>query len=245
MKLKLVGTGAILGKDRSACSLVDNKILIDCGNGLLKTLIQQGVNILRIEAVLITHLHADHIFDLPFFIFNKYLLKANKELKIYCPKGTEKAIELLCSNFVFTKKESYFDMKQEGKYTIIEFEKLENEEIIKDYFVTAYSVSHGDFKNAYGYTIKNGNKCVGFSGDSVLCDNIIKIVENSNVAVLDMTKPQNNSAHMGVDNIEEISKKYSDKKIISTHASPLAKEEARKRNIKNLFIANDGDEIEF
>ena len=29
MKLKLVGTGAIIGKERSACSLVDEKILID------------------------------------------------------------------------------------------------------------------------------------------------------------------------------------------------------------------------
>ena len=45
MKLKLVGTGAITGKERSACSLVDEKILIDCGNGIVKTLTEQGIDI--------------------------------------------------------------------------------------------------------------------------------------------------------------------------------------------------------
>lgn len=37
MKLQMIGTGAIGAKERSACSLIDEKILIDCGNGNIKT----------------------------------------------------------------------------------------------------------------------------------------------------------------------------------------------------------------
>ena len=39
MKLKLIGTGAITGKERSACSLIDGRILIDCGNGFDKKIV--------------------------------------------------------------------------------------------------------------------------------------------------------------------------------------------------------------
>ena len=42
MKLKLVGTGAIGAFERSASSLVDDIILVDCGNGITKTVVQEG-----------------------------------------------------------------------------------------------------------------------------------------------------------------------------------------------------------
>ena len=59
----MIGTGAISVKQRSACSLVDDKILIDCGNGIVKTLLEQDVNINKIDTLLITHLHGDHFLD--------------------------------------------------------------------------------------------------------------------------------------------------------------------------------------
>ena len=42
MKIKTVGTGNIYVADRSACTLIDDHILVDCGNGIVKTLLQQG-----------------------------------------------------------------------------------------------------------------------------------------------------------------------------------------------------------
>ena len=38
MKIKTVGTGNIYVADRSACTLIDDHILVDCGNGIVKTL---------------------------------------------------------------------------------------------------------------------------------------------------------------------------------------------------------------
>lgn len=71
MKLQIVGTGSIPVKERNACALIDDKILIDCENGIIKILEQQGVNINNIEAVFITHLHGDHFLDLPFLILQR------------------------------------------------------------------------------------------------------------------------------------------------------------------------------
>lgn len=243
MKLKLIGTGSIKGEARSACSLIDGKILIDCGNGLLKTLTLQGIDINNIEAILIIHLHADHFFDLPFFLLVKSKFNPHKTTKIYCPKETEKIIEHLCNDYVGGQPNLFDEWKNIANVEFIEFYNLCNEEIVKEYFVNSYLVEHGKKKPAYGYVIRKGDKAVGFSGDSTYCENVKKIIGDSDIAVLDMSNPKGNEAHMGVEDIEKICNNFN-KKIIATHMSNQARQVAKELNIKNLIIPNDGDEIE-
>ena len=243
MKLKLVGTGAITGKERSACSLIDGKILIDCGNGIVKTLTEQGIDINNIEAILITHLHADHFFDLPFFILVKNIYNSQKITRIYCPKGTEKIIEHLSNDYVAGQASAFENWKNNSKVEFIEFDDLKDKEIVTGYYANAYVVEHGEQKPSYGYVIRKENKAIGFSGDSTYCESIDIIIQNSNITVLDMSFPKRNEAHMGVDDIECISNKFN-KKIVATHMSKPARELAKDKNIKNLTIPNDGDEIE-
>ena len=244
MKLKLVGTGAITGLDRSACSLIDSKILIDCGNGLLKTLTAQGVEIMNIEAVFITHLHADHFFDLPFLMLLRFINKANNFLKIYCPKGTEEIIKHLCDDYVAGKPESYNLWKEKGNFEFVEFESLNEKEILDNYYVTSFEVCHGVMRPSYGYVVKYNDKVVGFSGDTTYCSAVEEIVNTSNVAVLDMAFVETTPVHMGVYDIENICKNNRDKTIVATHMSGKAREVASSKNIKNLVVATDGMELE-
>ena len=244
MELKTIGTGEILGKYRSACSLIDNNVLIDCGNGLVKTMAEQGIDINEIETVLITHTHADHILDLPFFIFTRAFQSPKKRATIYSPMGTEKMIELICNECLGDVPDIYQTWKENSKVEFCEFETLENQKVANDYYVTAYLVDHGNRKPAYGYTVTKENKTIGFSGDSIYCEGVEKIVQKSNVAVLDMAVPifSTNRAHMGTDNIELLCKKYN-KTIVATHMSEEARQYAKSRNIKNLIIPSDGDTI--
>lgn len=45
MKVKLIGTGAIYTSYNSACTMVDNKIIIDMPNGILKQILKEKINI--------------------------------------------------------------------------------------------------------------------------------------------------------------------------------------------------------
>ena len=243
MKLKLVGTGSIVGKSRSACSLIDGRILIDCGNGIVKTLSKQGIDISDIEAILITHLHADHFFDLPFFLLTKSFYKIQKTTTIYCPYGTAKIIEHLSDDYVTCKPNSFKKWIVNGNIKFHEFDYLENEKILDDYTATSYLVKHGEMNPVYGYVVKKKDKAIGFSADSTYCKNIDAIISESNIAVLDMSFPESHPTHMGVTDLENICKKY-DKKFIATHISDEAREYAKKIKIKNLIIPEDGDEFE-
>lgn len=243
MKLKLIGTGSIAATERSACSLIDEKILIDCGNGNVKTLVEQGVDVNSIEAILITHLHTDHFFDLPFFILLKNFNNSQTITKIYCPKGTEKIIEHLCNDYVAGQANVFEKWKNNAKVEFIEFDTLKNKEVVTGYYTNSYLVEHGDLKPAYGYIIRKENKAIGFSGDSTYCENINVIVKNSDIAVLDMSFPEKNKTHMGVGDIENISNIFN-KKIVATHMGIQARKLAKEKKIKNLIIPSDGEEIE-
>ena len=91
MKIKLVGTGAMYTAYNSACTLIDNKIIVDMPNGTIKQLLKENINVGLIDIILITHMHGDHTADIPFFL--KYIfnyLKTKKNIKIVGPLGIKK-----------------------------------------------------------------------------------------------------------------------------------------------------------
>lgn len=242
MKIKMIGTGAISVKQRSACSLVDDKILIDCGNGIVKTLLEQDVNINKIDTLLITHLHGDHFLDIPFLIMQRSFNSSENELHIYCPIGTEKTVGNIIK-LAYSDVADWTILRDKANVKFIEFESLNNEEVSKGYFVSSYQVIHGDFKPAYGYVITNNNKAVGFSGDSSYCESIDKIIKEADISILDMSFIDSSDKHMGVHDIEILIDKYN-KKIITTHMSDSARKYALDNKMENLIVPNDGEEFE-
>ena len=55
MKIRFVGTGSISSLSNSASLLINDSILIDCGNGIHKALLRQNVDIKKIKYVFITN----------------------------------------------------------------------------------------------------------------------------------------------------------------------------------------------
>ena len=108
MKIKLIGTGAIYTAYNSACTLVDNKIIIDMPNGTLKQLLKEKINVRLIDTILVTHMHGDHTADIPFFLKYKFnFLKSDKTIKIIGPIGIRKKIIELFAAYNFENEEQF------------------------------------------------------------------------------------------------------------------------------------------
>lgn len=243
MKVKMIGTGSLSVKERSSCCLIDEKILVDCGNGILKTLLEQGVDISKIDTLLITHLHGDHYLDLPFLIMQRNFLSVPNKLKIYCPVGTEKAVNQL-SHLMFPDMTNWKQRVEKSNIEYVEFDFLNNESLGNDYLVTSFDVIHGNCFPAYGFVISHNGKSLGLSGDSIYCENINKILELSDIVILDMSFVDSNNKHMGVNDIELLAQKFN-KKIIPTHMTLSARQYALEKKINNVIVLDDGELIEF
>lgn len=63
MKVSILGTGSIYSKSTCASLIINHNILVDLGPGVIKQLLKQEYDLRRIDTILITHLHSDHILD--------------------------------------------------------------------------------------------------------------------------------------------------------------------------------------
>lgn len=236
MKIKLVGTGAMYTAFNSACTLIDNKIIVDMPNGTIKQLLKENINVGLIDIILITHMHGDHTADIPFFL--KYIfnyLKTKKNIKIVGPLGIKNKIIKLFNAYNFE------DEKEIEQFFNIEFiEILENEIEIDNYFIKSYLVLHGEEKPALGYVIDNK---LGLTGDSGLCNNIEEIFKKSQMIISDSSLDIGDSCHLGINDLDYLTKKYN-KKVLCTHLRDETRNIITKGNFENIIVKEDFYEIE-
>ena len=95
MKLTLLGTGTPapdLARAGSSylLSLSNETILIDCGPGSFRRLVEKGIALTDIDSVCLTHLHYDHCVDYACTVLTRWDQGAGRvpELDVFGPPGT-------------------------------------------------------------------------------------------------------------------------------------------------------------
>ena len=77
-------------------------ILLDCGEGVQRQMIQAGLGFHRKMKAFITHLHGDHVLGLPGLFQTMSLLDRKRKLEIYGPPGTEAFVNAIQQTVQFT-----------------------------------------------------------------------------------------------------------------------------------------------
>ena len=96
--VKLIGTSGMVplpNRFLSSCLISYNgsSILIDCGEATQIALKKAKVSISKIDAILITHLHGDHVLGLPGLLSSIGNSGRQKAISIIGPNGTYKVLE--------------------------------------------------------------------------------------------------------------------------------------------------------
>ena len=120
--------------------------LFDCGEGTQMKMLSYAVNISRVEAIFISHVHGDHIIGLAGLVRTMALNNRQKTLTIYVPRGQEKIIKNL---IVFDKAIiSYpIEVKGIGIGTVYKGDGLE---------VSSFRLNHQI--TTYGYLFKENDR---------------------------------------------------------------------------------------
>ncbi len=234
MKLRIVGSSIMWSKGNQASYLIDDKLLIDIPNGCCKDLRRLDILPTSINNILITHMHGDHYFDIPFYLLNK--LKSPNDLINICvsKSGIRKIKRLVFLAFPYSTYNIFH------KLNIIFITK--NEFNIDNYKIIKLKMNHGSLRHSYGYIIDDGIKKIGITGDTSICDSVEYMASKVDVMVCDSTYIEGDYKHMGIDNIEVLAKNNPNTLFILSHSSDKVKNQ--EIAFDNMIIPKDGEEFD-
>jgi ribonuclease BN (tRNA processing enzyme) len=176
MKVTVIGcSGSFAGPDSSAsCYLVEApdtedpertwRILLDLGSGALGAL-HRHVDPLTIDAVLITHLHADHFFDISgYYVLRKYHPAGPQpRIPVWGPRTTRSRVA-----------RAYGLPIDPGMSEEFTFKRIRKHEMqIGPFAVTARRMDHP--VEAYGFRIECNGRVLAYSGDTARCDALVEL----------------------------------------------------------------------
>jgi len=244
MKLTVLGKYGPYPAAGGACSgylleTNDAKILIDCGNGVLSRL-QSFVELEKLDAILVSHLHSDHVSDLYVVRYALDILSpkfSGEKLPfpLYVP---DEPIEELAK----IKYKNVFDMRTINSEKILKIKSLE----------ISFSEMTHPFQS-YSISVSSANKLFVYSGDTNYNAKISKVAKGADLFLADaglLEKDKSeNSSHMSAYEVGKVGKEAGVKRLLLTHIFPGYDENVlvneAKEQYENVWVAQELSIYEF
>jgi ribonuclease Z len=191
MRVTLLGTGCpIVDPDRfGPATLVRTAradILVDCGSGVTQRLLAAGSSGRHIDALLLTHLHSDHLVDLYQLIISSWHQGRDRPQRICGPPGTRTYVDGLMALWR-TEREGRIahELRSDISAFEIQVEEIADGQVLEigDVVVRAVEVNHKPVPRAFGFVFESDAAKVAVSGDTTYCPELIAAARNADILV--------------------------------------------------------------
>src|SRR5690349_6860887 len=201
LKVILLGTGAgpIVNLEQyGASTLVEaggQRFLFDCGRGATLRLAEAGVPIGSITRVFLTHLHSDHVLQLPDLLLTGWTGgRREVPLMVWGPVGTRAMMTHLLEAFTFDihMRRDVDEHVPATGITVISHEVTRDSVVFSEHgvTVTAFVVDHGPVQPAFGYRVDYAGHSVVLSGDTRVSENLIRHAQGVDVLIHEVAAPE-------------------------------------------------------
>jgi ribonuclease Z len=169
----------------------DQHVLVDCGWGAARRLMPGGVMPSAIDVAIFTHMHTDHITDVPDFLFLRWTAGATKPLRVFGPEGTKDMVDgflhALRRDIGFRQAHHGDKLHPDGiKIEVTEIPTTttpERFETIAGITFESFEVDHFPVVPAFGYRVGFDGRTVVFSGDTSFCASLLGASQGADLLV--------------------------------------------------------------
>lgn len=237
LHVALCGTGSPLpsAERAGACTLViagKRMFVVDAGEGGARTLQLMGMPLARVERLLLTHFHSDHIDGLgPLMLMHWTGGPATTPLPVHGPTGVEQVVAGFNTAYA---QDNIYRTAHHGEALVpaagagaqaVPFTLAGESEVILDeggVRITAFRVNHAPVNPAVGYRFDYQGRSVVVSGDTAADDPVLlKVSKGADILVHEALQPKMVAAMTraldakGIRNTAQITRD-----ILTYHASP-------------------------
>ena len=233
--LTCLGSAAALTDGRLwNCLLLDRRILLDIPPTAVTELHRLDHKTTDIDVIFVSHLHADHMFGLPFFLL-EYCTRYERSEPIYIvgPKTIEETTHALCET-------AWPNMRAHGfepRVPVVFIEVEEGDYRAGDLPFEAIEMSHFDL-DAFGYRFTYKDLVIAYSGDTCECTPLERMLDGTDVAIVEMTHigEAAGEGHLDALTVERLSKLpcCSRTRIFATHMGRMPEP------IEGITLCEDG-----
>jgi len=189
--ITLTGTGSpMIDPNRAGPSTLvtagDQTFLVDCGRGVLMRTAAVGVGAANLTALLLTHLHSDHITDLSDVITTRWINSFGPApLPIIGPPGTRAVVEATLAALapdISYRIGHHADITAPPEVVVHEYaagQVWDSGGVV----ITAAPTDHRPVEPTIAFRIEFGGKSVVLAGDTVPCDSLDELARGANALV--------------------------------------------------------------
>lgn len=191
MRVTLLGTGCPIVDTRryGPATLVRSdasNILVDCGSGVTQRLLEAGSSGRDIDALLLTHLHTDHLVDLYQLIVSSWHQGRDRPQTIFGPIGTRAHVDALMSLWRREREGRIAHERRPSTRALeVEVEEIDDGKVLEigDLVVKTVEVNHQPVPRAFGFVFEGDGAKTAISGDTTYCPELIVAARDADLLV--------------------------------------------------------------
>jgi len=191
MRITLLGTGcpAVHPRRFGAAQLIEGggvRLLVDCGNGCTQRLVEAGHSPASPDALLVTHLHSDHLVDLWQLCVAGWHAGRERPLRLFAPAPVLAHARALEAAWAEERVQRIaYEARPNPDAFALEYCPIEPGQTLRfgELRVTVIEVDHRPVVPALGFLFEDGRQRLAFSGDTRRCPALIEAARDCDLLV--------------------------------------------------------------
>ncbi|WP_095085886.1 MBL fold metallo-hydrolase [Mesorhizobium sophorae] len=160
-------------------------IVIDCGLGVTRGLVDAGIGLKALDLIFITHLHSDHVLELGPLVHTAWTAGLASPVSVYGPPGTDHYWRRFCQAMEFDVEIRIVDEGRPDIRELVSINEFTEGLIVEQHGleVSALRVDHPPVTDCFALRFERGGKSVVFSTDTAFFPPLADFAQGADILV--------------------------------------------------------------
>ncbi|TPN38823.1 MBL fold metallo-hydrolase [Mesorhizobium sp. B2-3-3] len=160
-------------------------IVVDCGLGVTRGLVDAGIGLKALDLIFITHLHSDHVLELGPLIHTAWTAGLATSVAVFGPPGTGHYWRRFCQAMEFDIEIRTADEGRPDIRELVSVEEFGEGQVVQQngLKVTALRVDHPPVTDCFALRFEYDSKSVVFSADTVFFPPLVDFAAGADILV--------------------------------------------------------------